>query len=392
MRHILPFFLFLLFCAPVRVEAQNDTVRCVHSPQWDELLRRAREENKLIFLDCSASWCVPCKTFAKEVLTVDSVAAFFNSHFINVYVDLEKDKLPPVADMPGVRSIPALFFIDARQERMVHGRFGFQNAPALMRLAREAIGDGNIAAMRQRYLARQLDERGSAAFLQDLRECRLLDEFRQYLPTYLQQLTARSLQDSCVWAFCEQVMEHANPRLFQLVWNNRQSLFELYGEQRVMDKLLNAIDSQIAAASNWKTRRDSFSDSFQQLYDWISATELPGKQDYLLQIDAEKYAREGQTERLLSLLESAWKTDWDNDRKKVFIRKYIRKIYLNGTESEQKDCISLLEKFIKQTGDKGTKIDFLFTEKDIWERLGNRQKAQKADTLAQKLMNPHLFR
>ena len=393
MKHIISICLICMLCAPAYLAAQNSAVNCVHSPNWEKILRHAQDEKKIIFLDCGASWCIPCKKFANEVLTIDSVAEFFNKHFVNVYLDLEKDEMPPVSDMPNVRSIPAIFFIDARQKKVIHGHFGLLDAPSLMRFAKEACGDQSIAAMRQRYLDRQLSQCETAIFLQNLRDCRYNDEYRQYLPEYLNQLTIESLQDSCIWKFCEQTINDVNSPVFQMAWNNKQILFELYGKERVMSIFTKVLDEQIAWESKWKNRPNTFSDSFDQLCSWVTNTDdIPLKQNYLVQLEAEKYARAGETEKLTALLERIWKNNWDNDRKKTFIRKYIRKIYSNGSPKEQKRCIAILNKFIKQTQDKSTKIDFLFTEKDIWEKLGNPSKAQEAETRAQKLMNPHLFK
>ena len=84
MKHSLSIILlFTTFCASgLQAGAQNVSVNCVHHPDWEQTLRQARQEKKLIFVDCGASWCNPCKRFAAEVLTNDSVAAFFNANFI----------------------------------------------------------------------------------------------------------------------------------------------------------------------------------------------------------------------------------------------------------------------------------------------------------------------
>ena len=49
---------------------------------WDEALEKAKEENKLIFLDAYASWCGPCKRMSKSVFTDEKVGEFFNANFI----------------------------------------------------------------------------------------------------------------------------------------------------------------------------------------------------------------------------------------------------------------------------------------------------------------------
>lgn len=51
---------------------------------WNRALEQARQENKLIFMDCYTSWCGPCKQLAKTVFTDPDAANFFNEHFVNL--------------------------------------------------------------------------------------------------------------------------------------------------------------------------------------------------------------------------------------------------------------------------------------------------------------------
>ena len=395
MKHSLSIILlFITFCASgLQVGAQNVSVNCVHHPDWEQTLRQARQEKKLIFVDCGASWCNPCKRFAAEVLTNDSVAAFFNANFISVYVDIDKDELPPVAGMPPVRSVPALFFVDAAQGEVVHGRFGFHDAPSLMRLARAALSDDNIASLRRRHASGQLDERATARFFQALREARHTAEYNTLLPQYLDRLTAESLQDSCVWRFCEQAMTDATSPVFRLAWDNRQTLADLYGEKRVTGKLLSLVDNQIAKESDW-TSPSTIADTatFERLYAWAVAADLPDKENYLLRLHTEKAARARQTRQVLDHLREAWKSSWDASRKTTFIKNYINKIYVNGTPEEQKACVALLDGFLKQTTDKSTLVEFHFLESKIWKALGDNDKAKEANLEGQRIMNPHLFK
>ena len=45
----------------------------------------------MIFVDCYADWCGPCKQLASQVFTQKEVGDVFNSHFVNVQFNVEKD-------------------------------------------------------------------------------------------------------------------------------------------------------------------------------------------------------------------------------------------------------------------------------------------------------------
>jgi len=59
-------------------------------PWSEEALRRAREEDKPIFLSIGYSSCHWCHVMEREVFEHDDVAAFMNEHFINIKVDREE--------------------------------------------------------------------------------------------------------------------------------------------------------------------------------------------------------------------------------------------------------------------------------------------------------------
>lgn len=80
---------------------------------WKATLGKAKAENKYIFLDAYASWCVPCKTMEREVYRDSKVAAYFNEKFIAIKVDMEKGEGPTLAKrFPSIDGYPSLLFFD----------------------------------------------------------------------------------------------------------------------------------------------------------------------------------------------------------------------------------------------------------------------------------------
>jgi len=106
---------------------------------FEEAKQKARKENKLIFLDAYASWCGPCKQMAREAFTNPQVGSYFNSHFINLKMDMERGEGPRVARQLRVMAYPSLFFMKG-DGKVVHRTVGKKNAEALLSLGKQAEG------------------------------------------------------------------------------------------------------------------------------------------------------------------------------------------------------------------------------------------------------------
>ncbi len=60
---------------------------------WEEILNKARENNKPIFVDAYTTWCGPCKWMSKNIFTQDEVGSYFKDNFIAYKMDMKKGKV-----------------------------------------------------------------------------------------------------------------------------------------------------------------------------------------------------------------------------------------------------------------------------------------------------------
>lgn len=78
---------------------------------FEEALLKAKKENKPLFVDFYAVWCVPCKRLAKEVFPLKSVGDYFNKNFVSIQLDAEAKENVEVAKTYNVAVFPTLAFI-----------------------------------------------------------------------------------------------------------------------------------------------------------------------------------------------------------------------------------------------------------------------------------------
>ncbi|POY37915.1 hypothetical protein C3K47_05150 [Solitalea longa] len=70
--------------------AQDKGVKFEETLTLQQLKEKAKTENKYIFIDVMATWCVPCKQMDKEVYTAENVGTVMNSKFISVKAQIDK--------------------------------------------------------------------------------------------------------------------------------------------------------------------------------------------------------------------------------------------------------------------------------------------------------------
>lgn len=112
---------------------------------WEEALAKAKAEEKVIFVDAYAVWCGPCKMMAKNVFPKEEVGAFYNKHFINMQIDMERGMGLEFAKKYPVRAYPTLFYIDANGE-VVHKAVGAQREEALISIGRRVLDMLDVSA------------------------------------------------------------------------------------------------------------------------------------------------------------------------------------------------------------------------------------------------------
>ncbi|MFI3314713.1 MAG: thioredoxin family protein [Rikenellaceae bacterium] len=100
-----------LFLTVISATAQ---VTFEESATLSSLLTKSKEEGKLIFVDCYASWCGPCKFMDNNVFSNKNVGEFMNDNFINAKFDMEKDEGPTIGRKYSIKSYPTFLILDSK--------------------------------------------------------------------------------------------------------------------------------------------------------------------------------------------------------------------------------------------------------------------------------------
>lgn len=145
------FFLLLApFLNPIYSCAQSNSIHFEHG-SISQALSKADSAKKLVFIDCYTVWCGPCKAMAAHVFTQDSVADFFNSHFVNVKMDMEKGEGIPMKDKYHVEAYPTYLLLNGAG-KLIYRFVGGMASDSFMAKIRRGMDPLNrVAIINERY-------------------------------------------------------------------------------------------------------------------------------------------------------------------------------------------------------------------------------------------------
>lgn len=137
----LNFFLTLLISLFVieakAVDPELTTVIKFRPLTLQQALAEAKKENKLVFVHGFTDWCHYCKYMNDSVYTSKEVAELYNSTFICIKMDMEKEG-KKINDNLKIHTYPAFIFYDGNGE-VVHRAAGRRYKPTFIELANEAV-------------------------------------------------------------------------------------------------------------------------------------------------------------------------------------------------------------------------------------------------------------
>ncbi len=84
--------------------------------QWDSVMEVSKATGRPVFLGAHASWCGYCKKLINVVYADTVVARYFNTNYINISIDVDKEFGRHIAQKYGVKAYPTLLFLNGRGE------------------------------------------------------------------------------------------------------------------------------------------------------------------------------------------------------------------------------------------------------------------------------------
>lgn len=174
------FFIMAALCAFSAVQAQGEQpvtateivksegVAFVEGKTFAEVLHKAKEEGKMLFIDCYTCWCGPCRMMATQVFPQKKVGDYFNEHFVSFKIDMEKGEGPELKNKFSVRAYPTFLFLDGDGKEINRIVGGDSDADKFLKSVDDGIGTLSLSSLAKRYEGGERDTTFLLSYLKAL--------------------------------------------------------------------------------------------------------------------------------------------------------------------------------------------------------------------------------
>lgn len=293
------------------LNAQEGGIRFEHG-SWAEAKEKARQENKLIFVDFYTEWCGPCLAMAEEVFPLMEVGNFYNTHFVNLKVDAEKGDGRTLREKYNVVSYPTFVFIDPVTEKVVHRSSSRQEAETFLFTGKSVV----TPTWRSPYLQQQY-EKGN-------RSREFLSQYMDYLASMYQRDKVNALVEEYTrlpdfslsrkedWQVFLKHISGTESSQFQALLAEKAKYEDFYGEKAVEDKIYKEFNLSADEKALEK------------------APDFRGKDFLLRKNRAEQYVRSREYEKAAPLLNDLMKDPGEFKEELCHYLKFVARTALYG--------------------------------------------------------------
>lgn len=239
-------------------------------------LAKAKAEKKLIFLDAFTSWCGPCKLMAKNIFTKPAVGEFYNSHFVNAKIDMEKGEGIELAKKFNVKVYPTYLFIDSNGE-VVHRTIGYVEEKDFLQFAKDAEDPNR----RLGALKKQFEEgEKNPDFLKNLATLTVYTEPDYTVKVLEKYFPQKSNLDNEDVDLLLSVLKNSDSPLYSVFVDKKNDIVKAFTEAGY-SKIDKSLKLNSIAAKAYNKETDSYNDN----YFLTEAEKVTGKEEaqkYLL--------------------------------------------------------------------------------------------------------------
>lgn len=284
----------LAFNINAQTDASNKEIKWEKGMAWEQIKEKARQENKYIFLDCYATWCVPCKLMDKQVYSNDSIISFVNENFIAVKLQMDTTKnddtkakqwyafASQLQNDLKVSGYPSYIFYSPDGE-LVHREIGLRDVAGFLSILKSSMNvDRQYYTLFKRYSNHNL-EYSRMPYLALLAKKISNNDFaatvaNDYINCYLFTLNRNDFYTKANIEFITRFLNNTHEKAFYLFYQQGRVIDSLMGKgysNMIVDFFINKDEISSFVKESMKTKKEpdwNFIDkSIAEKFDKLSA-------------------------------------------------------------------------------------------------------------------------
>ena len=242
MKKIIFVFLFILVHSTTMEAAEE--INFIKG-SFSDALSKAKEQNKLVFVDCFTTWCGPCKWMSANIFTNDTVQKYFNEKFVCIALDMEKGEGKDVAKKYAVKNYPTFLWLNS-EGNDIHRSVGATDAQNFLAIAGQAIDPaGNLSYMQRQYTSGNREPALVLKYAHSLKDA-YDTKYQTVADEYFSTLPENELASVNNWKAIHKFTPTINSHTYNVISKSRSLFNDRYGKDSVdnlMDNLaLNSLD------------------------------------------------------------------------------------------------------------------------------------------------------
>lgn len=247
------FLITFLAFAFINAFGQNREIN-FEKGKWASILEKSKAEHKMIYLDCYAVWCGPCRWMAKNVFTNDTAADFYNANFINVEMDMEKGEGVDLAKKFGLKAYPTMLYLNENGD-VIHRTCGSSTVAMFVDHGKDALNpEKQLATIAKKFNYGNTDASTAVNYLSMLESgCQ---DYTKELSAYLATQKENDLTSSNNWKIIYRFANDYSSKEFMDFEKNKDAYKKLYGNDSVDEKLNRVYSEGLSRALRKKNTAD----------------------------------------------------------------------------------------------------------------------------------------
>lgn len=238
MKKIHAFLTILLVSITITSFAQNtntsEGIR-FENLTFNKALEKAKQTNKIIFIDCYTTWCGPCKYMEKNIFSLKEAGEYFNTKFINLKIDMMQEEGKKISSKYPVKGYPTFLFIDGDGKEVARV-MGSTNTFAEFKSKIEEVlnSDNSLESLKNNY-SKDKNRYNAEAYMNYLYNNKLYDNFVNVFKDASVLYDVYDLFSEDMWKFTR-VAFYSDKETYEFVLKNKHIADICIGKDKINEE------------------------------------------------------------------------------------------------------------------------------------------------------------